>query len=373
MEKYEVQNSIIAIFLPFLHKGGVERAMLNLAQGFVQRGIRVDLVLATKAEGPYVSQIPSQVRVIELKASTPILSFPGLVRYLRRRRPQAVLSGLTPANLVAVWARRVPAMKKTKVIIRVEIAVGIRESTTPLRARLRPFVYKAFYPWADTIVAVSRGVAKDLLRFGIPKTKIGQIYNPVVNSEMNERAKEPVEHPWFAPDTPPVILGVGRLHKQKDFATLIRAFALVRKARPAHLVILGEGEERPHLETLVRNLGLDSEVDLPGFVDNPYKYMARANVFALSSVYEGFGNVIAEALALGIPVVSTDCPSGPAEILEDGKWGILVPPRDPQALAKAILEALDKYWDREALCRRAQAFSVDTIVSQYMEVIGIEG
>jgi glycosyltransferase involved in cell wall biosynthesis len=368
----ESPKGVIALFLPFLKEGGVERTMLNLAEGFVRRGIKVDLVLATKAEGPYKSQIPSQVQVVELGASNPIMSLSGLVRYLRFRRPQIVLSGLTPANLVALWAKRILSSKETKVLIQVQVSVGVKETTTPLRALLRPFVYRLFYPWADGIVAASEGVAKDLLDFGLPVSKIFVIYNPVVTENLYKKAEEPINHPWFQQGEQPVVLGVGRLHKQKDFPTLIRAFALVRKQRRARLMILGEGEERPKLEKLIRELGLEEEVSLPGFVENPYAYMKKASVFVLSSIYEGFGNVVAEALAVGTPVVSTDCPHGPAEILEGGKWGILVPVGNVEALAQAIVEALDKSWDRDALRRRAQSFSLDTIVSQYLEVMGID-
>jgi glycosyltransferase involved in cell wall biosynthesis len=364
-------KGVIALFLPFLRQGGVERTMLHLAQGFIERGVEVDLVLATKAEGPYKSRVPSEVQVVEIRATKPMASFPGLFRYLRVRKPHALLSGLTPANLVALWAQRLSRVEETKVFIRVEVSVGIPESTTRFRALLRPFVYRLFYPWADGIIAVSQGVAEELLRFGLPDTKIYQIYNPVVTPEIFEKAEEPIKHPWFASGEPPVILSAGRLHKQKDFPTLIRAFALVRRERLARLVILGEGEEWLRLESLVRELGLEREVDFPGFVQNPYAYMKRAALFVLSSAWEGFGNVLAEALAVGTPVVSTDCPHGPAEILEGGKWGILVPVGDVEALAKAILEALDRPWDRDALHQRAQGFSVDAIVPQYMEVMRI--
>jgi glycosyltransferase involved in cell wall biosynthesis len=364
-------NVRIALFLPFLHQGGVEQAMLNLAQGFVERRVKVDLVLATKAEGPYKSRIPLEVQVIELRASKPMASLLGLVRYLRVRKPHALLSGLTPANLVALWAQRLSRVKETKVFIQIQVSVGIPESTTRFRALLRPFVYRLFYPWADGIIAASQGVEEELLRFGLPDTKIYQICNPVVTKEIFEKAEESIKHPWFALGEPPVILSAGRLHKQKDFPTLIRAFALVRKERLSRLIILGEGEEWLRLKSLVRELGLEREVDFPGFVQNPYAYMKRAALFVLSSAWEGFGNVLAEAMAIGTPVISTDCPHGPAQILEGGKWGILLPVGDVEALAKAIIEALDRPCDHDALRRRAQAFSVDAIVSQYMEIMGI--
>jgi len=361
----------IAIFLPFLRQGGVERIMLNLAQGIVDRGIEVDFVLASRFEGPYNDQVRVKVRRVELGASTPYLALPRLIRYLKIRRPHIIFAALTPANILAILAKYLSRVE-TKVIISVHIAIDISITTTPLKAMVRPFAYRTFYQWADGIVAVSKGIAQALITLGLPNSKIHIIYNPIVTPDLYEKAKEDVTNPWFAPRQPPVVLGAGRLCKQKGFCALIRAFALVRKERQARLVILGEGEERPKLEKLIRELGLEEDVALLGFVENPYAYMKRASIFVLSSAYEGFGNVVAEALAVGTPVVSTDCPHGPAEILEEGKWGILVPVGDVQALAQAIIEALDKSWDRDALRRRAQAFSLDTIVSQYLKMMGID-
>lgn len=169
-------------------------------------------------------------------------------------------------------------------------------------------------------------------------------------------------------------MGVGRLVKQKDFSTLVRAFALVQQRCPVRLMILGDVDKRepsikPQLEALVRELGLENEVALPGFVENPYNYMAKADVFVLSSIYEGFGNVVAEALATGTSVVSTNCESGPAEILENGKYGRLVPVGDAEALANGILATLSNPTDSEILQQRSQAFSVDRVVDQYLEVL----
>jgi glycosyltransferase involved in cell wall biosynthesis len=178
-------------------------------------------------------------------------------------------------------------------------------------------------------------------------------------------------HPWFAPGEPPVILAAGRLTAQKDYPTLMRAFASLRKNRPAHLVILGEGEEHPRLQALAMELGIRADVDLPGFLDHPFPLMAHCQVLVLSSAWEGFGNVLVEALACGTQVVSTDCPSGPAEILEDGKYGRLVPVGDAVALAKAIEATLDRPYPVAMLRQRAQAFSSKDAVGQYLEALGI--
>ena len=303
----------IALFLPSLRGGGAERVMINLARGFSEQGLKVDLILA-KAEGPYLSQVPPEVRVIDLHSDRVLRSLPELVRYLRRERPKAILSALDHANVVTIWAR-----KLSRVPCRVVVSVHSTLSRAiahdaDLRRRLMPNLIGIFYPWADEIVVVSGGVADDLTKTtGLQRERIQVIYNPVVTPDVFEKARESLGHPWFAPGEPPVILSVGRLTKAKDYPTLIRAFARVRREHPARLMILGEGEERPKLEALIRELDLEEDVSLPGFVDNPYAYMARSAVFVLSSAWEGFGNVLVEAMAVGTPVVSTDCPSGPRD------------------------------------------------------------
>jgi glycosyltransferase involved in cell wall biosynthesis len=227
-----------------------------------------------------------------------------------------------------------------------------------------------FYLKADCIVAVSEGVADDLVsEVGLPRSAIRVIYNPVVTPELAARAEEPLVHPWLVPGSAPVLLAAGRLSAQKDFPTLLRAFARVRAARPARLIILGEGELRAQLEAQAVALGLGEDVQFPGFVENPYAYMRRAGVFVLSSAWEGFGIVLVEAMACGAPVVSTDCPVGPAEILEGGRYGPLVPIGDDGALAHAILSALDCPMDPERLRARAGDFALEKIGRQYLEVL----
>ena len=358
----------VALFLPSLRGGGAERVMVNLARGFSEKGLDVDLVLA-KAEGPYLSQVPPEVRVIDLHSSRVLASLPHLVRYLRRERPQAILSAMDHANIVAIWARKL-ARVQSRVVVTVHNTLSrATTNSSNFRGRLMPRLIRIFYPWADAVVAVSGGAAEDLAKTtGLPQERIQVIYNPVVTPEILEKAEEPLNHPWFAPGEPPVILSVGRLTKQKDYPTLIRAFALVRQERPARLMILGEGEERPKLEALVRELGLDDDVSLPGFVDNPYAYMARSAVFVLSSVWEGLSNVLIEAMAVGTPVVSTDCPSGPAEILERGEWGRLVPIGDVEEMATAIIATLNDP-NHPDVSKRAQHFGVEKSVQAYLDVL----
>jgi glycosyltransferase involved in cell wall biosynthesis len=234
-----------------------------------------------------------------------------------------------------------------------------------------PEIVRRTYPRADGIVAVSRGVADDLVTCaGLPADRVLAIPNPIVTPALLRRAEEPPPHPWLLPCNPPVVLAAGRLHPQKDFPTLLRGFAEARRLRPAlRLVLLGEGAERPVLARLAQELGIEEAIFLPGHVDNPYAYMSRAAVFALSSVYEGLPTVLIEALACGAPVVSTDCPSGPAEILENGRFGRLVPVGDWSALAAGILAALDAPDDREARRRRGLDFTSEAVARRYLPVL----
>jgi glycosyltransferase involved in cell wall biosynthesis len=329
------------MFVPSLRYGGAERVTLTLAQNIAERGYAVDLVLA-QVEGPYLVDVRDPVQVVDLKAPRVARSLPALVRYLRRERPTAMLSMMAHSNIVALWARRL-ARVPTRLIVseRVSISWRIRHAPRRYYNRLLTSLIKRYYPWADGIVAVSDGVADDLTQVtGIPRQQVSTIYNPVVRPGLQPLMQVPVEHPWFQPDGPPVVLAVGRLTTQKDFSTLIQAFAQVRQTHDARLVILGDGKERPALERLVSQLGLEKVVSLPGFATNPYAYMVRSTLFVLSSRWEGLPGVLIEALYCGVPVVATDCPSGPREILRNGKYGHLVPIRDIAALARAMEESL---------------------------------
>ena len=361
--------SKIAILLPSLHGGGAERVMLNLAANFVQQGWQVDLVLV-KAEGPYLTQVPPEVNIINLGGKRLLLSLSNLIRYWRQVRPDFLMCGENDVSIVALAIRNLVGVK-TKLIITVHNNLSQEtRNATKLKKRLTGYFARWLYPSADQIVSVSQGVAKDLAGIiGLPLERIQVIYNPVVTPVMLEQATEQVDHPWFAVDAPPVILGVGRLIEQKDFPTLIQAFALVRKTHRAKLMILGEGKERSNLEALVKELGLESEVMLPGFVDNPYAYMAQASLCVLSSGWEGFGNVLVEAMAVGTPVVSTNCESGPAEILDNGQYGKLVAVGDIPALAQAIVNTLQHPPDSTILRQRSGHFTAQASASQYLQML----
>lgn len=359
----------IAIYIPSLRGGGAERVMLNLAKGFADQGIQVDLVLA-KAEGAYLPQVPPNINMVDLKASRVLFSLPALVGYLRRHKPAAIFSALNHANVIAVWAVKL-ARVKTRIIVG-EHSTLSRSLLHPQnrRARLVPYLMRYAYSQADEIVAVSRGVAQDLAAvLGIRYEDIRVIYNPVVDENLLEKSKADLNHQWFQPGQPPVILAVGRLTEAKDFPNLIQAFAEVRKKCRARLMILGEGEKRAELEKMVVDLGLEKDVAMPGFVDNPYPYMRRAKVVVLSSKWEGLPTVLVEALACGTAVVSTDCPSGPREILRDGKYGILVPVRDSEQLGKAILQVIsDKVKEKTGYSNYLDLFISGNVLAQYLEL-----
>jgi glycosyltransferase involved in cell wall biosynthesis len=358
----------IAFFLPSVRGGGAQRVIVNLAQGFAERGLPVDVVLAT-AEGVFLDQLPPSVRVVDLRARRLLRSIAPLTSYLRRERPRVLVSSMSHANLVALFAARL-AMRATPVMVTVHNTMS---QSTPdqggLAGRLSSRLLRTFYPWATSVVAVSRGAADDLARTsGLPRERVKVVYNPVITPAMLALARRPPDHPWFGVAEPPVILGVGRLTRQKDFPTLIRAFADLRRGRPARLIILGDGEDRPGLESLIGELGLAHDVALPGFRDDAMAYMAASALFVLSSGWEGLPTVLIEALAAGTRVVSTDCPSGPREILQDGRLGALVPVGDVPALARAMGHALDRPAD--ALPPGALTpFTRDAAVDHYLRLI----
>ena len=331
----------LAFYINELHGGGAERMFVNLMQNFVFKGLKIDLVV-NRISGPYFSLVPPEVRIVDLGVRLPFRDgIPKLIGYMRRERPPAILTTLHP-HLDAALIAKIFSFTSTRVIVREASVLSLEAPTAHEKARWAPFLVKFLYPWvADEIIAVSKGVAEDLMQItGLSSNRIKVIYNPTITPVLKEKATEPVDHPWFNPGEPPVILAVGRLEPQKDYPTLFKAFALVRQKCKCRLVILGKGREQENLSNLLKEMGLEKDVAMLNFIENPYKYIAKTSVFVLSSAWEGLPNVLIEALALGTPVVSTDCQSGPAEILAQGKYGWLVPVGDSKAMSEAILEVL---------------------------------
>ena len=400
----------IALGIPSLPEGGgVEPIVMRLARGLADRGHRVDIVMLSPQVG-YLKSLPPlpSIRLVTLASSSePVLPaefqaelffFGGTpptwlarwktgikflkihgwnlravylfdhvrqtiasLSYIRQEKPDCILPSLgEPENAMLLAARLVPGSPPI-----VPIVHGMLRPYRKIRSK-----YLLLYPHADHLVGVSRGVAANVADVpGVDKSEISAIYNPVYFEEMPKLALKFPDHPWTHDDGPPVVLAAARFSKDKDFPTLLRAFRRLSERRSVRLLILGEGRWRKRYEALIQKLDLSDSVSMPGRVDDPLSYMARAAVFVLSSRREGLANVLIEALACGCPVVSTDCPYGPSEILEGGRWGELVPVGKDGELADAIERTLDNPLPREVLRRRAEFFSVDKAVDQYEKLI----
>ncbi len=400
----------IVFLLESFTGGGVERNTLVLTALLASQGHSVCL-LVCQDKGPLRDRVDPQVelgvlesgsatrgRWLALKAHRaalpqmllpvllaaqppkPITYLDSLTRFLRRNRPNAVVAATPHINLMAVWARELSGIETCLVLSeRIQIRHYLKERKGWRHRYILPLLGKA-YSKADSILAVSNGVAEELAAAsGIERTRIQTVYNPVVVDALQERKGEAVGHPWFERGQPPVILSVGRLSDQKDYPMLIRAFGNVRKQREARLIILGEAgnpkktaKRQSQLMALAADLGVAEDVGLPGFVSNPYKFMAGAAAFALSSTYEGLPTVLIEAMACGCPVVSTDNP-GAVEILEQGRWGEVVPIGDSGAMAKALLRVLDGAWSGDLVGRRAAQFTGAEAVKNYERAVSCKG
>ena len=331
----------LAVFLPSLTGGGAERAGINLVRGIRDLGRQVDLILATSA-GEYGGELTRcGIDPVDLATPRTLAAVTGLARYLARRRPACVFSFLDYGNVVALLAQKL-AGSMTPIVPGIRNTLSRELELDPsLKSRAIIGLARRLYPRAAAIVANSDGVAKDAeALLGLAAGGVTVIANPALTPDLKARMAEPLDHPWFAAEAPPVVLACGRLTAQKDFATLIEAFVWVRRQADARLVILGDGEERAALQEQVDSLGLVDDVDLPRFDPNPFRYMARARVFALSSLFEGSPNVVIQALACGCAVVATDSCSGTAELLTDVPGSRLVPVGDAQSMAEALLSIL---------------------------------
>nr|WP_166177829.1 glycosyltransferase [Altererythrobacter segetis] len=358
----------IAIFLPDLGGGGAERVMVTLANEFLARGVAVDLVLVDKS-GPYLSLVADGVRIIDLRARRMARALPPLVRYLRAERPKTLLSALSHSNIVAVLAGRL-ARTSVRVVLSERVSyLAYEQFGHGFSNTIVQKLMKLLYPAADAVVTVAEAMIDELAsKVGVPRDRLFAIANPVVDDELRIQA---LAEPSFWPPLPEgrrVVLGAGRLSPQKDFATLIDAFDRVWPEVDAALVIIGEGPMRGELEALVAARDLQDRVFLPGFLSPPFPLMRRADLFVLSSRFEGLPGTLIQAMACGTPVVSTDCPTGPSQILDGGKWGVLVPVGDVEALASAMTKSLLAS-DHPDVVRRAEVFGVRQTTDAYLEVL----
>jgi glycosyltransferase involved in cell wall biosynthesis len=391
----------VAFVMGNLNGGGVQRMTILLAEGLAARGARVDLVVCD-TRGELSEQIPPALRMVALARSNPLAArlavlradpqgiaaflrplttikyasptlhyLPSLARYLRTARPDSLFSATTYLNIEAVLARRL-AGAPTRLVLSDRSHFSSGKPRKAWRQRNLVAAMRRSYLQADAITAVSNGVADDIAKsLDIAREAITTLYNPTITPDFAAKASQPIEHPWFVDGAPPVLLAVGRTTFQKDFSTLLRAFARVRADRPARLAIIGESnpKQTARLRGLAAELGVQDDFELLGYRANPLPYMARAAVFVLSSRYEGFPNVLLEAMACGTPVVSTECPSGPSEILDGGAYGALVPVADDAALAEAITATLDNPPERTHLEGRAAMFDYQTAIARYADVL----
>ncbi|WGF86427.1 glycosyltransferase [Marinivivus vitaminiproducens] len=385
----------------------MQRMQIILAGAFADRGYATDLVVCN-GDGDLKDLVPANVRLVVLEKSSNLMarwtaaradpaalgilgpsivlprkiskslpSLRGLAKYLSTTRPDALFSGTPHLNIEAVLARRLAGVKTRVVISERTHTTSDNGGAKAWRTRNLASAVGHVYRQADAIVAVSNGVAEDLAQFAsLDRSRIITVHNPALTPDTAARAAEPVDHPWFADDGVVTILTVGRIGRQKDHTTLVRAFAKLRAEREARLVIIGEARDptkrdqnRDRLLALAAELGVAQDIMLLGYQANPLRFMARASLFVLSSRFEGFGNVLIEALACGCPVVSTDCPSGPSEILDGGRFGRLTPVGDPDALAAAMAATLDNPPLKADLQARADEFSYNTAIERYVDIL----
>jgi glycosyltransferase involved in cell wall biosynthesis len=353
--------------------GGAAVVAVNLANHFFHRGFPVEVFIFTGTE---VTSFPfpfdTGVTIRRLPARSAAMQLMALVTRLLSTQPAHIIAIGNKANALAAMAVATPGMRSclwatVHHSLAQEIAGWSRS-----RRRRRLHRWTRIHHRAAGVIAVSVGLADEFRQLtGIAKSKLHVIYNPIVDETLAHRMARDAIHPWLDDDTFPLLLGVGRLTEQKDFATLIRAFAQVHARRPSRLLIIGEGEQRDSLLHLASQLGISACVDLAGFKSNPLPFMRRARLLVSSSRWEGFGNVLVEALCCGTPIVSTDCPHGPREVLDDGRFGRLVPVGDARALAEAILSSLDEQPCPTALQERGREFSIEASGDRYLQLMGL--
>lgn len=353
----------IMIYLPNIRCGGAERVAINLCQHLLSQGLDVTLVL-NKKKGELLSQIPRAARILSLYSARTLGALPRLMHCLKRERPDILLSSLGHNNIIAIWAKCLAGVKTAVIICQHNALSSESLSDRSWQHKILPLLYRIFSRFADGVLAVSKGVAGDMAaQCGIPRDRISVIHNPIVtNSRVTGHS---CTHDWLADKDVPVFVGIGRLVPQKNFQLLIRAFATLSNRQRARLIIIGDGPLRRELQGLACLLGVADDVDLIGYRESPYLFLEQAAAVVLPSRFEGFGNVLGEAMSRGTPVISTDCPFGPSEILADGHYGLLVPMDDPASMADAMALTLTRPRQSAVLMRRASEFSPEAIGRQY--------
>jgi glycosyltransferase involved in cell wall biosynthesis len=359
----------VALVVSDFEGGGVERTFANLAIGLARLGVAIDLIVG-RPDHPFLARLDGTIRVLPVVGEREVL----LRDYLRDQSPDVLITGKLADDFAALSARRGLA-GGTRIVAAVGTVLSARFAAhrfNPFRTYLEVRRIRAEYGRLDGIAAVSDAVAEDLRRvFLVEQVPLRVLPNPVIPEDLADLALGACPHPWLAPGQPPVILAIGGLRKVKDYPTLLRAFARVLTRGDSRLLILGDGKERARLQALAARLHIADRVDLPGFVPNPFPYLARAAVLALTSRREGLGNVLVEAMALGTPAVATDCFGGVRDLLQDGRLGSLTPVGDHAALAASIEEGLARVasgaLDRQQLRLAAEPYGVIAAARTYLE------
>ncbi|WP_170007318.1 glycosyltransferase [Bacillus fonticola] len=365
----------VAFYLPTLNGGGAERVVVNVLNNLANEDNIEFLMVLNKKEGVFVNQLSSKIPIYELKTKRMRDSIPALLKFLKEEKPDLLISGMSHVNLITIIANRI-SKNKTKIIVTEHAnlsSVNKKSKKNTLFNIIKLILMKKLYPKTERIISVSKGVQDDLRKYiKLDNEQMKVIYNPVISNTLYVKAAEQVNHSWYENKKNPIIIGIGRLTRQKDFENLIQAFSILKSRVDSRLIILGEGKDREKLEKLIKDLGLEEYVDLHGFEENPYKFLRNADMFVLSSKYEGLPTVLIEALALKCNIVSTDCPSGPNEILRDGEFGRLVPIENSELLAEAMINGIEKPLninDNEELENWLNEFDSSQVANNYLNLI----
>ncbi|GKR08303.1 glycosyl transferase [Aeromonas caviae] len=366
----------IAIFIPSLGGGGAERVIVTLANEIADRGYSLDLVVSN-AKGDYLNDVSKNVKLVDLRAKRVSRAFLPLCKYIMKEKPAAMLSVMTHTNIIAILAKIITCTPLRLIVSEHNTISAEKSKASAFNRTLIYGLVPYLYRFANKVCTVSIAASADLAEFiGVNKEQIVTIYNPFDLEIINKLSSEPISHPWFGAGEPPVLLAIGRLTEQKNFHLLIKAFKELRLVYNARLLILGEGHLRSDLEILLADLELTSnDILMPGFVKNPYPYLSHCHAFILSSSWEGLPTVLIEALACGAKIISTDCPSGPREILEDGRWGRLVPVDSVADLTNEMINVLNEQKiinsNHLDVYQRATFFDKKNAVDKYLELFGI--
>lgn len=360
----------ICFYLPSLAGGGAEKLFVDLANHFDRMGYRVSIV-CVQAIGPYLSRISPEIELINLNRSRVSLSILSLWNYLNKEKPDVVMANMSHANVALLLTALLPSRFRGRLVVEevAQLQHG-REIRHKFREAIVMLLMRVLYSSADSVVGISASISSEIKQLVWGKINDLRTISGIVDiNEVTNKENENTNHQWLIDKNAPVIIGVGRFSIEKDFITLIAAFARVRENRQANLLLLGEGEQRKQLEALAEKLGVADDVSMPGFVDNPSAFLSRSDVFVLSSEFEGFGLVLIEAMAVGCNIVTTNCSQGPVDIVAGGSYGKIVPVKDIGAMAAAIEDRLDQPIAKEILRTRAKEFDVEVVGKYYLSVM----